>query len=201
MSKVQQKLFGGEAEEQPKKFKPPRRSHPVRLNLMTPTPLIDPETLDKTPSEEYLGRVKDGLYLWDMRCWDERSREEAAKWVKDLKEGSHDSKNCGHVAWCIRKLLRRGVDEKFILDAMMANKKIQFRSRLVKCFGGGENGFADHPCPKARKAGGYSDCHCEDCEDPKDVKRNFAKPTKRKHIELAEETTGTGTSEQQQKAA
>lgn len=200
MSHIQQKLFGGEAEEQPKKFKPPRRSHPVRPNLMTPTPLIDPETLDKTPNEEYLDRIRDALMLWDMRCWDERNREEAAKWVKFLKEGGRDDKNCGHATWCIQKLLRRGVDESVILDAIMANKKIQFRNRIVRCFGEGVLGFENHPCPRAREAKGYTNCNCGACEDPKDVERNYAKP-RRKPRELAEETTSTGTSKQQQKAA
>ena len=184
--KKQQMLFGGVIEESPE----PKRKKKRQTSSSTAysTPLIDPEILDKTPSEEYLGRIKDEMYLWDMRCWDERSRDEATKWVKELKEGSPENKNCGHVAWCIRKLLRRGVEEELIIDVMMANKKIQYRNRLVKCFNGiVTEDFKNHSCPKAREAEGYNKCDCGACEDPKDVKRNHAKPKKK----LAKEATRT----------
>lgn len=185
MSKVQQKLFGGEAEVSPE----PPKKRKGRTVTSSRAQIIDPDLLDKTPSEEYLGRIRDEMYLWDMRCWDERSREEATKWVNELEEGSRENKNCGHATYCISKLLRRGVEKNLIVDAMMSNKKIQYRNRLVRCFGSGwVTDFKNHPCPRAREAGNYTDSHCEDCEDPKDVKRNHAKP-KRKIV--AKKATGT----------
>jgi len=141
-----------------------------KYEYKSPPPITQKPLVERSPinerytKEELIRRIKEEQYLWDMRCWDERTREEATTWVERLKAGEHEHKNCGHVAYCITQLLYRGVDVEEIVDAIMENNNIKYRNRLVKCFGGGEHGFEDHPCPKARAAGGYGPGLCEECE-------------------------------------
>lgn len=134
---------------------------------ITQKPLVERSPIDKKyTKEDLINRIKEGQYLWDMRCWDERSREEATAWVERLKADRHDHKNCGHVAYCIRQLLYRGVDAEKIVDAIMENNNIKYKNRLVRCWLGGpmDEDFKNHPCHKIREAGGYGPGLCEECE-------------------------------------
>jgi len=109
-------------------------------------------------SDEYcLKEIIDEQYLWDMRCWNKRSREEAEKWVTSIKENKPVLHNCGHAMFCIKKLLSREVAIKVIVDTMMSNKKIKYKNRLTKCFGGIH-------CERWTEEKGYSGTNCELCE-------------------------------------
>ena len=64
-------------------------------------------------------------YLWDMRCWHERSKDEVLRWLDlDLQVAS---KNCGHCVLCVRKLIEMKVPKEEIADYIMQNNKIQYK--------------------------------------------------------------------------
>jgi len=158
---------------------PKSKQHPspVKLDvpypsIITPTtkpvvkPLIPPKPTH-TP-EQLIHSIENEMYLWDMRAWDERSREQAEQWVSDIKAGKRDDKNCGHVCYCIRQLLAIDTDEKIIVDAIMRNTSIQYKNRLVRCFHGGLSS-EEHPCPKYRAQGNYGGSLCKECETVKET--------------------------------
>ena len=144
-------LFGEEVK--PGSIKP----KPIEIEItVAPTKLYTPP--DKTHTiEALLEHIENEMYLWDMRAWDERNREQAEQWVRDIKDGERDHKNCGHVLYCIGNLLGRDIEEKVIVDAIMRNERIQYPNRLVKCFG-------HAPCPKRDAQGGYGGDVCVECE-------------------------------------
>lgn len=151
-------LFGQEA-------KPKTQVEPEwqpKPHTPSPKPLVQKDTCPYK-TEELIQHIESEMYLWDMRCWDERSREQAERWVANIKAGNRDHKNCGHAHYCIENLLKRNIEEKIIVDAIMRNNQVQYAHRLVKCFGGFfEDG--EHPCPKARAQGGYGNGICDECE-------------------------------------
>jgi hypothetical protein len=151
---IQKSLFGEEAEQKTEPTPVVKARAPQTRQLIPPPP---PKV------DELINHIEREMYLWDMRCWDERTREQAEQWVAAIKAGERDHKNCGHVYWCIENLLRQGVDQKIIVDAIMRNDQIQYANRLVRCFGGADK-WENHPCPKAREAGNYRDAHCEECQ-------------------------------------
>jgi len=111
--------------------------------------------------------IRTATYLWDMRCWNERSEEEAREWVKSLRDNYPNSehKNSGHTRWCIKKLLARGTEIDLIVAAMMENHKLQYRNREVKCFG---EVFLENRqgkrCSTWTEEKGYSETNCERCQ-------------------------------------
>jgi len=67
--------------------------------------------------------LRTDLYVWDMRVWRARTREEALKWIVTNRPAH---KNCGHAGYCITELKRLGVPVETIVNAIMANPHIQF---------------------------------------------------------------------------
>ncbi len=112
----------------------------------------------KYPNERCLKTIANDPYLWDMRAWDTRTREEAEAWVQNLT-----SKNCGHVVFCIRILRGRGYPDEKIVDAIMSNTKIEFKNRLIRCFGASALDFNAPRCERWTEEKGYSGTDCEKC--------------------------------------
>ena len=110
---------------------------------------------DETFTKDYcMQGIRSAEYLWDMRAWHKAyDRDEVAAWVK----GSKDGKNDGHVRFCIDRLKTRGVAESEIVDAILENKKIKYKNRLVPCF------LVE--CEKAKKNGGYGGETCSECTE------------------------------------
>ncbi len=98
-------------------------------------------------------KIKSDYNIWDMRAWKEyKNKQEVREWVRNGCEPN----NCGHVAYCIEKLLRMKVPEEVIIEAIMANPHKTFSRRIVPCF------FDPTECPRYRKFGNYSDCNCSE---------------------------------------
>jgi hypothetical protein len=161
-------LFGSSKPSKPKE--PTPKLDTPYPTIVTPTvkpvvkPLIPPRPAETT--EQLIQHIENEMYLWDMRAWDERTREQAEQWVAAMKAGKRDDKNCGHACYCIRQLLSINTDEKIIVDAIMRNTSIQYKNRLVRCFHGGLSS-EEHPCPKYREQGNYGGGICKDCENEK----------------------------------
>jgi hypothetical protein len=82
--------------------------------------------------EYYLMAIAKEEYLWDMRAWRNSLRDpkEVEEWV--IQE-TPDSKNCGHIGWCIMQLKMLGVPKEEIISAILANSKVKYSKRLVPC--------------------------------------------------------------------
>lgn len=93
-------------------------------------------------------------WLWDMRCWDKyKDRQEVEQWLANGCEPN----NCGHVVYCIRKLLASGVRKSAVINFIMQNPHKRYANRLAKCFSDPE------ACPEFRKRKSYSTCPCSNC--------------------------------------
>jgi hypothetical protein len=81
--------------------------------------------------EYYLRAIVREEYLWDMRAWNSlKDPAEIEEWVS---QETPDSKNCGHVSWCIGQLKILGVPKGEIINAILVNPKIKYSKRLVSC--------------------------------------------------------------------
>ena len=82
--------------------------------------------------EYYLGAIVREEYLWDMRTWRNNLKDpkEVEGWVS---QENPDSKNCGHVSWCITQLKILGTPREEIINAILSNSKIKYSKRLVPC--------------------------------------------------------------------
>jgi len=132
--------------------------------MITPSKKFKLEEDAKYNDEYCFKAIRTEMYLWDMRCWDERSEESALNFLLQVKEyidgqrTGYDVMNAGHAVWCIEKLIRREISIEDIVTAMMDNEQIQFKNREVKCFGG------QNSCSTWTKEKGYSGTNCERCE-------------------------------------
>ncbi len=94
----------------------------------------DPEEMRKEqqakeyPEDYCLEQVKNEAWLWDMRTWNNyKDYEEMRRWLKDIKNGTADRKNCGHSKLCIELLLtEHDVDEETVINAMLENNKKKY---------------------------------------------------------------------------
>ena len=83
------------------------------------------------PREYYLGAIVKEEYLWDMRAWNNlKDTKEVGEWVS---QETPDSKNCGHISWCISQLKILEVPKEEIINAILSNSKIKYSRRLVPC--------------------------------------------------------------------
>ena len=105
-----------------------------------------------------LENIKSEQCLWDMQAWKKyKDKQEVREWIRN----SCHPNNCGHVEYCIEKLLGMKVPEEVIIDAVMGNPYKQFSKRITPCF------INPDLCPRYRKYGNYSDCNCSECCDSK----------------------------------
>jgi hypothetical protein len=89
-----------------------------------------------------------------MRVWRRyKDREEVGNWIKNGCEPN----NCGHVQYCIGRLLNLGVPANVVIDAIMENDNKTYNNRIAPCF------IDPELCPRFRERGNYSDCKCDDC--------------------------------------
>lgn len=81
--------------------------------------------------EYYLRAITTEDYLWDMRAWESlRDPKEVEEWIG---QEIPDTKNCGHISWCISQLKMLGVPKEEIIDAILSNSKIKYSKRIVPC--------------------------------------------------------------------
>lgn len=95
-------------------------------------PKKTPELKSEDCSKEYCLKalVREDC-LWDMRAWNNlKDSKEVEDWVS---QETPDSKNCGHVSWCIRQLKILGTPKEEIINAILSNSKIKYSKRLVPC--------------------------------------------------------------------
>lgn len=103
---------------------------------------------------QMLHAIKSAPDLWDMRVWRQyKDRKEVREWIKN----DCVPNNCGHVQYCIRRLLNLQVPENAIIDAVMENGYRSYSNRIVPCF------IDPVLCPRFREHRNYSDCNCDDC--------------------------------------
>jgi hypothetical protein len=101
-----------------------------------------------------LHTIKSAPDLWDMRVWRQyKDREEVREWIKN----DCVPNNCGHVQYCIRRLLYLLVPENVVIDAVMENGNKSYNNRIAPCF------IDPELCPRFRKHWNYWDCNCNDC--------------------------------------
>jgi len=78
-----------------------------------------------------------------MRCWyNYKDEKEVREWIKNECE----SKNCGHVVYCINELMKKhGFTVEQIIELVMKNPYKEYEKRIVPCF--------KHPniCPRYQR--------------------------------------------------
>ena len=160
---MQETLFG----EKTLPEKAPVVSQPQEKKSKLPDCAVSSYSNNEKYTDEYcFKQITSDTCLWDMRCWDEyHNKDEVMCFLSQIEEslngGTEPAYNCGHVVFCIKLLLKRGVDKGNIASAMLSNNNIMYSRRLLKCFA-----YAGE-CPKLIANGGhFGNDICHDCENP-----------------------------------